>query len=389
MTEYARTVRVGETDRAPVTRAVGWGAAVGVLFTLGAFLTTQYRALRAHSPWQDDPYDVVVSFTQLVVPVLVAAIVLRATLLLPSGPQVARRGADLVRGAVAVVALCAATVLTDWAAVANCAHRADWATPGAWLIGGLGVVSVLVAAAGAVVLAAARRTRGVSGADPPDWVDDALTIVLAVLRRTGRMGRATAVMVNHAYMVVFDGRHGVRRHPVAVMAVLGFAAAAGLAVVEMVREPPPNLAAAAPRLVLTLLIGGSGLFAIGLAVGRYLRVVRPIPANRPPRSRVWLWAGAGAAASVPAAVAWRDALGSLTGIPINSIGRLESLIAIVAVLSGLIAALVAKSRQYASRRGRQVTEQRIDPGRVPHAGGAASLTEGNPSALESETCDRR
>jgi hypothetical protein len=348
-----RAADVGDAHETPVRRAVGWATVAGVLFAVGAGLTTQYKPLRAHSPWQDDPYDVVVSFTQLVVPTLVAAMVLRATLYRPSAPQPVRRAADLVRSAGAVVALCAATVVTDWAAVANGAHRADWATPGSWLIGGLGVVSAVLAVAGAAVVAAARRTPRGSAADPPDWVDDALTIVLAVLTRAGRIGRTTAAVITRTCVVVFDGRHGVRRHPVTATAVLGFAAAAGLATLETIREPPPSLAAAVPHMVLTLLIGGSGLFAIGLAVGRYLRIVRPITSNPPPRRRIWLWAGVGAAASVPASVAWRDELGSLSGIRIDSIGRLESLIAMVAVLSALTAALIARLRPRARRRGQK------------------------------------
>jgi hypothetical protein len=175
-----------------------------------------------------------------------------------------------------------------------------------------------------------------------------------MLRHTGRIGHATAVIVNRANNAVLDGRHGARRHPVTAMAVLGFAAAAVLAAIDTFREPPPNLIAAAPHALLTLLIGGSGLFAIGLAVGHYLRILRPNPASRRPRPRTWLWAGVGATASVPASVAWRDALGSLAGIPINSIGRLVSAIAVVAVLSGLTAALVAKSRAYTSRRAGKV-----------------------------------
>jgi hypothetical protein len=351
MTEHAYTIDVEAAHRTPVKRAVGWATVAGMLFALGAGLTTQYKPLRAHSPWQDDPYDVVMSFTQLVVPTLVAAVVLRASLYWPNAPQPARRATDLVRGAGAVVALCAATVVTDWLAVANGAHRADWATPGFWLIGGLGVLTALLAIAGAAVVAAGRGTGRVSAADPPDWVDDALAIALAALRRTGRMGRATAVLVTRACVVLFDGQHGVRRHPMTAMAVLGFAAAAGLAAVETIRERPSSLAAAAPHVFLTLLIGGSGLFAIGLALGRYLRIVRPITAGPPPRPRVWLWAVVGASASVPATVAWRDALGSLSGIRIDSIARLESLIAVMAILSALTAALVGTLRLRASRRG--------------------------------------
>lgn len=46
-------------------RGVSWCCTGdAVLFTAFAVATRQVRALRAHSPWQDDPYDVVVSAPQ-------------------------------------------------------------------------------------------------------------------------------------------------------------------------------------------------------------------------------------------------------------------------------------------------------------------------------------
>jgi hypothetical protein len=56
---------------------VRWCLAAAIAFTAFAFLTTQARGLRAHSPWQDDPYDVVVSFTQFVVPAIALGVAVR------------------------------------------------------------------------------------------------------------------------------------------------------------------------------------------------------------------------------------------------------------------------------------------------------------------------
>ena len=66
---------VGAPVRDRAGRALLGATLLGVAFTVFAALTTQDRAVRAHSPWQDDPYDALVSFTQLLVPVMVAAAV--------------------------------------------------------------------------------------------------------------------------------------------------------------------------------------------------------------------------------------------------------------------------------------------------------------------------
>src|SRR6478672_11187400 len=102
------------------------------------------RAARAHSPWQDDPYDALVSFTQLLVPVMVAAGVARAQLCRRSEPLPAARLDGLVRAARLVVLLVGATVGVDVVAVALGTHRQAW-TP---------VTAVLSAAAVALLGAA-------------------------------------------------------------------------------------------------------------------------------------------------------------------------------------------------------------------------------------------
>src|SRR3954462_15562036 len=110
-------------------RALWWCVGCAALFTAFAAATTQVRALRAHSPWQDDPYDVVVSFTQLLVPALAVAVVVRIA---GRRPQPALR--DLPRGGRALVGMVAVTVVTDWVAVALRVHAGTWSGTGRLLI---------------------------------------------------------------------------------------------------------------------------------------------------------------------------------------------------------------------------------------------------------------
>src|ERR1700712_3732755 len=131
---------------AVVDRALWWCVGCAASFTAFAVGTTQVRALRVRSPWQDDPYDVVVSFTQLLVPVLAVGLVIRIA---GRRPQPRRR--DLLRCGRALVAMVAFTAVTDWVAVALGAHADDRGGTGRLLIAALAVVT-LVAAAAAVAL---------------------------------------------------------------------------------------------------------------------------------------------------------------------------------------------------------------------------------------------
>src|SRR4051794_33148281 len=128
---------------AVVRRALWWGVGGAVSFTAFVGVTTQVRALRAHSPWQDDPYDVVVSFTQLLVPALAVAMAVRI-----AGRRPQSRLLDLLRGGRALVGMVAVTVVTGWVAVALGVHGDDWGGTGRLLIAAL-AAGTLGAAGGA------------------------------------------------------------------------------------------------------------------------------------------------------------------------------------------------------------------------------------------------
>ncbi|MFD8810987.1 hypothetical protein ACFV23_05715 [Streptomyces sp. NPDC059627] len=177
---------------------VGLGTA-GVFEAL-TLLATQDKTVRAVSPWQDDPYDVVVSLTQFTVPMLALVIVLR--LFAWQAPGGADRARQTVRAVAAMTALVGLTVASEWAAVI-----AEVPAPvsGAWtsvLVTGLAATSILTAVS-AVLLVRWHRRRGPSGRWRYDWLGDALFVCrrIPVLRRWA--GPAAAAWVRRRAMTVF------------------------------------------------------------------------------------------------------------------------------------------------------------------------------------------
>ncbi|MGW4567857.1 hypothetical protein ACWEN3_37590, partial [Streptomyces sp. NPDC004561] len=64
------------TGRAALT-AIWTALSTAGLFEVLSLLESQDKTVRATSPWQDDPYDVFVSFAIFAVPMLAGVIVLR------------------------------------------------------------------------------------------------------------------------------------------------------------------------------------------------------------------------------------------------------------------------------------------------------------------------
>lgn len=167
-------------------------------FEVATVLATQDKTIRAVSPWQDDPYDAMVSLTQFAVPMLALVIALR--LLAWRAPGGQDRERQVVRAAAAMTALVGATLLAEWAAVAVGAHASSWNVWTSVLIGGLAVVSALTA----VVTVLLARRRGTRGRWRHDWLGDVVSVCerIPVLRRLATpqvaawvRGRAMSVFV--------------------------------------------------------------------------------------------------------------------------------------------------------------------------------------------------
>ncbi|MCI4066628.1 hypothetical protein MRQ36_30350 [Micromonospora sp. R77] len=329
---------------AMVRRVSWWCVGCAVLFTGFAVATTQVRALRAHSPWRDDPYDLVVSCTQLLVPVLAVALAIRLAL-----PRPAAAPRDLQRGGRALLGMVTATAAADWAAVGLGVHEEGWGGTGRLLIAALALVSLVTLTVAATMWWTTRRSGEPAQIRPDrDWVDDVVSGVGALVGRHGRTGRAGVEALDRVRRVLVDGRYGLRRHRLAAVVLAGVVVSVGFTVAEALGDGlgPHPVEAAAMRLI----IGTACLVTALIPLNAYLGVLRPAdpaPARRPGLVR----AGYAAVASVPVAVAFRDGIGALVDFPVTSWGRLAGVIVAFAALAGLITLLVQAVR----RRRRRLT----------------------------------
>jgi predicted dienelactone hydrolase len=360
---------------AVVRRALWWCVGCAVVFTAFAAGTTQVRALRAHSPWQDDPYDVVVSFTQLLVPALAVAMAMRI-----AGQRPVPGLRDLLRGGRALVGMVAVTVVTDWVAVVLRVHAGAWGGTGRLLIAALAVVTLAAAAAAAALRRATARTRDHAHIAPqvagPDWADDVLASVGDLVGRCSAVGRPSARAVGWLRRVAVGGRHGLRRHRLATAVLASAGVSACLTLGEALGDGlgPHPAAAAIARLV----IGTAGLLTALLPLNAYLGVLRqgqpardgqPLPSlpggdgkqipstpggdrqplssapGRPCRRPALGCAAYAMVASVPVAVGFRHGIGALVDYPVTDWGRLARMLAVVAVLAGLITLLAQATRR--------------------------------------------
>jgi hypothetical protein len=279
--------------------AVRVSLGVAGVFEVLTVLATQDKTARAASPWQDDPYDVVVSLAQFAVPVLALVIALR--LLAWREPGGEDRARQTVRAAGAMITLVGLTLGSEWAAVAVKTPASFSGTWTAVLIGGLFVNTVLTVVA-AVLLVRCRRPRGSAGGWRHDWLGDAVFVCrrIPVLRRWATP-RAAA---------------WVRRRAMTVFVTLSTLAAATLTGAQAIGERWTD-----PLLIAWFLVveatSDLAFCVISNAVAGFIA--------RPPRARPRRIAEASVVAgcvAISAATAFRDALwpvfgtDSLTSVPV-------------------------------------------------------------------------
>ncbi|WP_285584846.1 alpha/beta hydrolase family protein [Actinoallomurus iriomotensis] len=272
-----RVLPAGHRTRSAVATALWVSVVEAAAFTVFAFLTTQVHAVRAGSPWQDDPYDGVVSFTQFIVPGLAVLTMTRARLLRGGGPQPVFRVAQLLRAALVCTLLVAATVVTDWLAVTVRADHRLWnhATP--WLIAALVPLTAAVAVGLLTQRWAFRRlpprdARGPEG----DWLDD-----LPALTEASRTARRIAGALSRDDVISFGRRHVLTLAAAAAL-VIGLMLSTGMTLGEHWTDPLLFATATA--------IGAGGFFGLFMVCNKALRIIVPhangsTPSARPGRVR--------------------------------------------------------------------------------------------------------
>ncbi|WEO96880.1 hypothetical protein A6P39_024200 [Streptomyces sp. FXJ1.172] len=288
--------------------------ALAVVFEALTVLETQDKTVRAASPWQDDPYDVMVSLAQFTVPMLALVITLR--LFAWRAPGGGDRVQQTVRAAGAMVTLVGLAVVSEWAAVIA---RTSASSSGPWasvLIGGL-VVNSLLTAVAAVWLGRCRRPRRSAGGRRNDWLGDAVFLCrrIPVLRRWAGP----------------DATDWVRRRAMTVFVTLSTLAAVALTGGQAIGERWTDPLLTAWFLVVAA-TSNLAFCVISNAVAGFIA--------RPPRARPRRIAEASAVAgcvAISAATAFRDALWPVFGTgPLTSVPALAAL----TLGAGLVTSLV-------------------------------------------------
>ncbi len=100
-----------------------WVAGIRSALTLStAFLAfiwiaKEVPSLYLHEPWQNDPYDAMISFSFVAIPLLVGPMLLRLQLCKRNTPLPVRRVADLLRLSRVVVGTVGLTLVFQWTSV--------------------------------------------------------------------------------------------------------------------------------------------------------------------------------------------------------------------------------------------------------------------------------
>jgi hypothetical protein len=330
---------VGHPARAAAARALGATAVSAVVFTVFAYVTTQVKVVRGVSPWQDDPYDAVVTFTMFFVPGLSGVTALRALLCRRAQPLPVYRLEQILRAALLVLALIEITVLADWIALVLRADRQLWSDRTPLLV--LGLAIVMVAAAVSHVLALrARAMTPRHRLDDGDWLGDVTVAVGVVAARAADPSRSAGLRRRLLVVVGF-----VRAHFV-VMTALASTIVGGLVVGQLaVAEGSAN----AFLFVIEAVVFAGGTFGFVMIADAWLRLaVRPRLATH----TVARVGSTVAALALPASLAVRDLIWSATGhsAGVQTAQQLAAVTVTSSVVCGVVASVVAYAVTSSARR---------------------------------------
>ena len=260
-------------------RAANASAVAVVAFAVLWFLTTQVQAVRAFSPFADDPWDAFATYAAIFLPFVAGPTWVRS--LCHRGPVLPALTARRIRWGSSVAA---AIVLIAAAVDLEAIVTIGWPSEtGVVAIGAtaLTAIAALAAAAAVVLVAQAARVAGatldraVAGAiSEPDLVDDLLALALDVSRVLG-LRRPVDRFATWLEQFLDGSAVSPRRHRIAFGVVLAVAAALAFDVWHAIRE--------GPWISLTVPVVFGILVATGI-LAIYLGTLGPLRLLRPPRS---------------------------------------------------------------------------------------------------------
>ncbi len=330
---------VGHPARPAAARALAVTAVSAVVFTVFAAVTTQVASVRAASPWQDDPYDAVVTFTMFFVPGLSAVAALRVLLCRRTEPLPTYRVDQLLRTALMVLALIDITVLADWISLVARADRQLWSSRTPVLVVGLAVVSI-AAAISYIAVRTARAVEPRHRLDDGDWLGDIVVAAALIAVKTGDPSRFTGLRRFLEVVVRF-----VRAHFV-MMAALGSITAGVLVIARLaVAEGSSNRG----LFVVEAVVFAGGTFGFVMIADAWLQLAATPSHAKHTVARVGATA---AAAALPTSLALRGVILSITGhaADVQTAQQLATVTLTSAVICGVAASLVAYAVTSSGRR---------------------------------------
>lgn len=298
----SESLPVGHRARPAVRTALVGAVLNAILFVVFGYVTTQAKSVRKGSPWQDDPYDAVVTFTFFCVPILVLLIVLRFPLCRRAEPLPLYRVTQLLRASGIATALVSLTYAADWIASATGAQRSLWDSGTPWLIGALGVVTVPTALAWLFHVRARRLLPvRIGRQEGGDWLQDAQLLADLLGRRFPR-----ALGWLSGWMVRTDATAWIRRRFTVIVVVASLLGGVGLAGSQMKEDGFSSL----------FFIEGAwfagGMFAFAIICDALLRLtVRPAPTG--PLRRAASVAVTAGALALPVSMGLRRSIWSAIG----------------------------------------------------------------------------
>jgi len=245
------------------TRLAANVAAIAIVAWAALYLlTAQIRDVRAASPFSDDPWDIVVSYSAIFLPLVVGATWVRS--LRHRGPHLEARTARRIRTGIGIALL---TIGLNVAsnALALVVVPAPVSDARLTLIVGLVVAAGIATAVAAAFLVRAMRIASPATADAiePDLLDDLLGLATEV------PGIASLVRPLESFLA--SSPASPRRHRLIFGIVAALAAALAFDVWHAIIEGPW---ASVPVLLMFATLAGGGVFVIYLITLVPLRLIR-------------------------------------------------------------------------------------------------------------------
>ncbi len=252
-----------------VRRAANLVGIAVVIWLVLFFLSSEIGEVRAISPWSEDPADLVVSLTFLLLGVVGPVTFVRVQQDVGRQAMRARTADDVIRGlfvAVGAVALADAIMLIASVQVASSGAGGSWGRVLAFLLG-LSVATIAVAAFATI---RAARATGAWRESARDEDRDALDDFQAWTAHVRPL-----LPVHRSVTAWLAGPFSPRRHRWRF--AIGVALAFGLSYSAwhlLVEGPAPSVSAAVTILLVFAAFGAAAVMAGWIAFGRYLRLIR-------------------------------------------------------------------------------------------------------------------